>query len=66
MSNSTDTFLPISSEDMKKRGWEQCDFVFVSGSCLTATTLSFNGFIAIIISFFSILAQKLALSRLEC
>lgn len=28
---STDVFLPISSEDMKKRGWEQCDFVFVSG-----------------------------------
>ncbi len=24
-------FLPISKEDMKKRGWEQCDFVFVLG-----------------------------------
>ncbi len=24
-------FLPISMEDMKKRGWEQCDFVFVTG-----------------------------------
>ena len=24
-------FLPISREDMKKRGWEQCDFVFVIG-----------------------------------
>jgi len=24
-------FLPISREDMKKRGWDQCDFVFVIG-----------------------------------
>ncbi|MCH5252057.1 MAG: YgiQ family radical SAM protein [Lachnospiraceae bacterium] len=24
-------FLPISREDMQKRGWEQCDFVFVIG-----------------------------------
>lgn len=24
-------FLPISKKDMKKRGWEQCDFVFVIG-----------------------------------
>ena len=24
-------FLPISREDMEKRGWEQCDFVFVIG-----------------------------------
>ncbi|MGN6713495.1 YgiQ family radical SAM protein [Anaerocolumna jejuensis] len=24
-------FLPISKEDMDKRGWEQCDFVFVIG-----------------------------------
>ena len=24
-------FLPISREDMDKRGWEQCDFVFVIG-----------------------------------
>lgn len=24
-------FLPISKEDMDKRGWEQCDFVYVSG-----------------------------------
>lgn len=24
-------FLPISINDMKKRGWEQCDFVFVTG-----------------------------------
>ena len=29
--STDDVFLPISSEDMKKRGWEQCDFVFVSG-----------------------------------
>ncbi len=27
----THDFLPISREDMKKRGWEQCDFVYVSG-----------------------------------
>ena len=24
-------FLPISKQDMKKRGWEQCDFVYVTG-----------------------------------
>lgn len=24
-------FLPISKEDMKKRGWQQCDFVYVIG-----------------------------------
>ena len=24
-------FLPISKEDMKERGWEQCDFIIVTG-----------------------------------
>lgn len=24
-------FLPISKEDMKERGWEQCDFVLITG-----------------------------------
>ena len=24
-------FLPISRADMEKRGWEQCDFVYVIG-----------------------------------
>ncbi len=24
-------FLPISKQDMKNRGWEQCDFVYVTG-----------------------------------
>ena len=24
-------FLPISREDMKKRGWQQCDFVYICG-----------------------------------
>ncbi|MBQ7794985.1 MAG: YgiQ family radical SAM protein [Lachnospiraceae bacterium] len=24
-------FLPICREDMEKRGWEQCDFVYISG-----------------------------------
>lgn len=24
-------FLPISREDMKERGWEQCDFVYITG-----------------------------------
>ena len=24
-------FLPISKEDMKKRGWQQCDFVYITG-----------------------------------
>ncbi len=30
MSDKKD-FLPISLTDMKKRGWDQCDFVFVTG-----------------------------------
>ena len=24
-------FLPMSKKEMKERGWEQCDFVFVIG-----------------------------------
>lgn len=24
-------FLPINKQDMKKRGWEQCDFVYITG-----------------------------------
>ena len=24
-------FLPVSREDMRERGWEQCDFVIVTG-----------------------------------
>ena len=24
-------YLTISREDMERRGWEQCDFVYVSG-----------------------------------
>ena len=24
-------FLPISRADMERRGWEQCDFVYVTG-----------------------------------
>ena len=24
-------YLPVSREDMEKRGWDQCDFVYVSG-----------------------------------
>ena len=24
-------FLPISRADMEKRGWDQCDFVYVIG-----------------------------------
>ena len=24
-------FLPVTREEMKKRGWEQVDFVYVSG-----------------------------------
>lgn len=24
-------FLPISKQDMEKRGWDQCDFIFVTG-----------------------------------
>lgn len=29
--DSDKEFLPISCEDMKRRGWEQCDFVFILG-----------------------------------
>lgn len=29
--NEKRDFLPMSKEDMRKRGWEQCDFVFVIG-----------------------------------
>lgn len=28
---SSNRFLPISKEDMKERGWEQCDFIIVTG-----------------------------------
>ena len=31
MHDPTASFLPISQDDMKKRDWDQCDFVFVSG-----------------------------------
>ncbi|MBQ6580201.1 MAG: hypothetical protein IIX33_05195, partial [Oscillospiraceae bacterium] len=24
-------FLPVNKEDMKKRGWDEVDFVFVTG-----------------------------------
>lgn len=24
-------FLPVSRRDMKERGWDQCDFVYVTG-----------------------------------
>ena len=24
-------YLPICREDMEKRGWDQCDFVYVTG-----------------------------------
>lgn len=27
----TEDFLPVCREDMEKRGWEQCDFVYVCG-----------------------------------
>ena len=27
----TADFLPVSKEDMERRGWKQCDFVFVIG-----------------------------------
>ncbi len=31
MDNLRDKFLPVCQNDMKKRGWSECDFVFVSG-----------------------------------
>lgn len=27
----TNFFLPVSKSDMKKRGWTQCDFIYISG-----------------------------------
>ncbi len=27
----TNDFLPVSKTDMKKRGWEQCDFIYICG-----------------------------------
>jgi uncharacterized radical SAM protein YgiQ len=31
MQSPLNRFLPVSSEDMEDRGWECCDFIFVSG-----------------------------------
>ena len=31
-------FLPISKSDMKRRGWAQCDFVYIIG-CLLYTSM---------------------------
>lgn len=31
MEYKREDFLPVSKRDMKKRGWEQCDFVYVIG-----------------------------------
>ena len=30
-------FLPMSREDMEKRGWDQCDFVYVCGDAMWIT-----------------------------
>ena len=27
----TNFFLPVSKSDMKKRGWTQCDFIYICG-----------------------------------
>lgn len=32
-------FLPISKEEMKQRGWDQVDFVYVSGDAYVDTLL---------------------------
>lgn len=29
--NMLNNFLPVSRSDMEKRGWEQCDFVYITG-----------------------------------
>lgn len=29
--NMIKDFLPVSRSDMEKRGWEQCDFVYITG-----------------------------------
>ena len=29
--NMVNDFLPVSRSDMEKRGWEQCDFVYITG-----------------------------------
>ncbi len=31
MAENEDSFLPITKKDMEKRGWDELDFVFVSG-----------------------------------
>ena len=33
-------FLPISWDDMKKRGWDELDFVYVIGDAMWTTLLS--------------------------
>ena len=53
-------FLPISKSDMKNRGWEQCDFVYVTGdayvdhssfgTAIISRTLEANGYKVGIIS----------------
>ena len=47
-------YLPITKEDMKKRGWDEVDFVYVSGDAyvdhpsfghaIISRMLEFNGF----------------------
>ena len=33
-------FLPISKEDMNRRGWTQCDFVYVIGDAYVDRTVT--------------------------
>ena len=35
-------FLPISKRDMKERGWEQADFVYVIGDAYVRRTSSMS------------------------
>ena len=35
----TNFFLPVSKSDMKKRGWTQCDFIYICGDGGTHMTI---------------------------
>ena len=38
-------FLPVTRKEMKERGWEQADFVYVTGDAYVDHPLSFISFL---------------------
>ena len=62
-------FLPISKEDMNRRGWTQCDFVYVVGDAyvdhpsfghaIISRVLESHGYKVGIISHVSALKQRI-------